>query len=42
MLRAGVRPKDADMAVWTETLVRETRGLMTAVLPLAAKRAGIP
>ena len=36
MLRAGVRPKDADIAVWTETLVRETRELMTAVLPLAA------
>ena len=36
MLRAGVRPKDADIAAWTETLVRETRELMTAVLPLAA------
>ena len=35
MLRTGVRPKDADIAVWTATLIRETRDLMAAVLPLA-------
>ncbi len=33
MLRASVRPKEAEIAVWTETLVRETRELMSAVLP---------
>lgn len=35
MLRAGVGPKDAEIAAWTEALVRETRELMSAVLPLA-------
>jgi predicted nucleotidyltransferase component of viral defense system len=34
MLRAGVRPVDAEIASWSEALVRETRELMTAVLPL--------
>lgn len=34
MLRLDVRPAKADIATWTETLVRETRGLMAAVLPL--------
>ena len=33
MLRASVRPKDAEITAWTETLVRETRELMSAVLP---------
>jgi predicted nucleotidyltransferase component of viral defense system len=37
MLRLDVRPAKADIAAWTETLVRETRELMTAVLPLAAR-----
>ena len=36
MLRADVRPKEPEIAAWTETLVRETRELMAAVLPLAA------
>lgn len=35
MLRSGVRPKDADISEWANTLVRETRELMAAVLPLA-------
>ncbi len=35
MLRASVRPKDREIPEWTETLVRETRELMSAVLPLA-------
>lgn len=35
MLRAGVRPKGSDIAAWTEALVRETRELLSAVLPLA-------
>ena len=35
MLRASVRPNDREVAEWTETLVRETRELMSAVLPLA-------
>lgn len=35
MLRSGVRPKVADIAEWAKTLVRETRELMAAVLPLA-------
>ena len=35
MLRASVRPRDAEIAVWTETLVRETRELMSAVLPFS-------
>jgi predicted nucleotidyltransferase component of viral defense system len=34
MLRLDVRPAKADIAAWTETLVRETRELMAAVLPL--------
>ncbi len=34
MLRAGVRPLDAEIPSWSEALVRETRELMTAVLPL--------
>jgi len=36
MLRAEVRPKDADIVPWAEALVRETRTLMNAVLPLEA------
>lgn len=36
MLRAEVRPKDADIVRWAEALVRETRTLMNAVLPLEA------
>ena len=36
MLRAEVRPKDADVVPWAEALVRETRTLMSAVLPLEA------
>jgi len=35
MLRADVRPAKSDVAAWTEALVRETRELMLAVLPLA-------
>ena len=35
MLRSDVRPAKADVVAWTEALVRETRALMTAVLPLA-------
>lgn len=34
MLRLDVRPAKADVVAWTETLVRETRELMAAVLPL--------
>lgn len=34
MLRAGVRPKQADIASWAESLVLETRTLMNLVLPL--------
>lgn len=37
MLRAEVRPKDADIVRWAEALVRETRTLMNAVLPLEAQ-----
>ena len=37
MLRFGVRPAKPDVAAWTETLVRETRELMAAVLPLTAR-----
>ncbi len=33
MLREDVRPAKADIEVWTNTLVRETRDLMRAVLP---------
>lgn len=36
MLRAAVRPKDAEIVTWGEALVRETRALMSAVLPLEA------
>jgi len=36
MLRLDVRPAKADIAAWAETLVRETRALMSAVLPLEA------
>lgn len=36
MLRRDVRPAKADIAAWTEVLVRETRALMAAVLPLEA------
>lgn len=36
MLRLDVRPAKADIAAWTEMLVRETRELMAAVLPLEA------
>lgn len=36
MLRAEVRPKDAVLVTWAEALVRETRALMSAVLPLEA------
>lgn len=36
MLRLDVRPAKPDIAAWTDTLVRETRELMTAVLPLEA------
>lgn len=35
MLRAGVRPLDAEIPSWSQGLVRETRELMAAVLPLA-------
>lgn len=34
MLRNDVRPKKGEVEAWTETLVRETRELMSAVLPL--------
>lgn len=34
MLRDDVRPKKGEVEVWTEALVRETRELMSAVLPL--------
>ena len=37
MLRADVRPKESEIASWTEALVRETRELMAAVLPLQAR-----
>jgi predicted nucleotidyltransferase component of viral defense system len=36
MLRAEVRPKDAEVVTWAQSLVRETRELMRAVLPLGA------
>jgi hypothetical protein len=36
MLRLDVRPRKADIARWTATLVRETRELMAAVLPFEA------
>jgi predicted nucleotidyltransferase component of viral defense system len=36
MLRLDVRPSKAEVSAWTETLVRETRDLMAAVLPLEA------
>ena len=34
MLRAGARPLDAEISSWAERLVKETRELMAAVLPL--------
>jgi predicted nucleotidyltransferase component of viral defense system len=37
MLRADARPKESEIASWTEALVRETRELLAAVLPLAAR-----
>jgi predicted nucleotidyltransferase component of viral defense system len=37
MLRAEVRPKQADIVSWAETLVRETQTLMNVVLPLEAR-----
>jgi predicted nucleotidyltransferase component of viral defense system len=36
MLRRDVRPDKRSLEVWTEDLVRETRELMSAVLPLEA------
>jgi predicted nucleotidyltransferase component of viral defense system len=36
MLRAEVRPKEAELVSWAEALVRETRTFMEAVLPLEA------
>jgi predicted nucleotidyltransferase component of viral defense system len=36
MLRAEVRPKEAEIVSWAEALVRDTRALMSAVLPLEA------
>ena len=35
MLRAEVRPKESEIASWTESLVHETRELLAVVLPLA-------
>jgi hypothetical protein len=35
MLRLDVRPAKTEIAAWTETMVRETRELVAAVLPLA-------
>lgn len=40
MLRASIRPKDTEIIRWTQTLVRETRELMSAVLPLAENEHG--
>ncbi len=37
MLREDIRPKKGSIEEWTKTLVRETRDLMSAVLPLAAR-----
>ncbi len=34
MLRDDIRPNKGQVEVWTETLVRETRDLLSAVLPL--------
>jgi hypothetical protein len=34
MLRAGVRPADAEISAWSARLVNQTRELMAAVLPL--------
>ena len=36
MLRAEIRPKDAEIVTWANDLVRETQSLMSAVLPLEA------
>ena len=35
MLRAEARPSEDELAIWIEALVRETRELMSLVLPLA-------
>ena len=35
VLRADVRPAKAEVDAWTDNLIRETRELMSAVLPLA-------
>jgi hypothetical protein len=35
LLCAEVRPKESDIASWTEVLIRETRELLTVVLPLS-------
>lgn len=35
LLRADIRPKDAGIDLWTQTLVRETRELMASLLPLS-------
>ena len=35
MLRTEVRPKESEIASWAEALVRETRELLSVVLPLA-------
>jgi len=37
MLRAAFRPKDGELKNWSETLLRETRELMTLVLPLNSR-----
>lgn len=37
MLRQDVRPAKAGVGQWTDTLVRETRELMSAVLPLSER-----
>ena len=37
MLRQDVRPTKAALVDWTNTLIRETRELMAAVLPLEAR-----
>ena len=39
MLRLDVRPAKADIKRWTQELVRETRELVAAVLPLARQEA---
>jgi hypothetical protein len=37
MLRQDVRPVRAGVGAWTDTLVSETRELMSAVLPLSGR-----